>query len=428
MAAESSHARLGEVAEVHLSSVDKKSMPGERSVFLCNYTDVYHNRHIRSDLPFMAATATDREIERFSLRAGDTIITKDSESYDDIGVPALLRENVPKLVCGYHLALLRPRTTRVDSSFLYYLLTTRNVQRQFHAFANGSTRFSLSKRDIGSIQLVLPSRSSQAKIGAILDALEDRIHMSHRLAETVEAIAFALYKSWFIDFEPVRAKMKGSWSDGQSNFGVRSEHYDLFPSSFVSSGQKEIPEGWEIRSIRDVTINLDARRIPLSGAERIGRNGSFPYYGAASVLDHVDDYIFDGTHVLIGEDGSVVSDRGLAVSQYVSGKFWVNNHAHVLQGTSPVSTEHLFLHFGFERVLPFVTGAVQPKLSQGRLNTMPFLFPGDAICRAFSSAIRPLFTRIQQARKTASTLSQLRDTLLPRLVDGRLTVPTSSLG
>ena len=97
-------------------------------------------------------------------------------------------------------------------------------------------------------------------------------------------------------------------------------------------------------------------------------------------MDYVDDYLFDGIFLLVGEDGSVIREDGLGVTQYVWGKFWVNNHAHVLQGKPPVSTEQLYLYFAFESVAPYVTGAVQPKLSQGRMNTIPFLFAGKTVC------------------------------------------------
>jgi type I restriction enzyme S subunit len=169
-------------------------------------------------------------------------------------------------------------------------------------------------------------------------------------------------------------------------------------------------------------INLDSKRIPVSGTERAERNGLYPYHGAAGVMDCVDDYLFDGIHLLVGEDGSVVQNTGMAVTQYVWGKIWVNNHAHVLQGAGAVSTEQLYLYFHFEPVAPYVTGAVQPKLSQGRMNAMPFVFAGDKVCRAFGQAIRPWFAKLRACVQEMKTLAALRDTLLPKMISGEVRV------
>jgi len=139
-------------------------------------------------------------------------------------------------------------------------------------------------------------------------------------------------------------------------------------------------------------------------------------------MDHVDDYLFDGIYLLVGEDGSVVQNNGMAVTQYVWGKLWVNNHAHVLQGKSAVSTEQLYLYFQFESVVPCVTGAVQPKLSQGRMNTMPFTFPGVGVCLAFANMVQPLFAKLRANTDMTKTLATLRDTLLPKLISGELRV------
>ena len=130
---------LGDVVSLQLSSVDKKSKANEDAVRLCNYTDVYNNSFIHADLDFMPATATEREIANCSLFAGDVVITKDSEKHDDIGVPALVRENLPGLVCGYHLAILRPKLSSLDGAYLFYALKDSKAQEQFHSYANGVT-------------------------------------------------------------------------------------------------------------------------------------------------------------------------------------------------------------------------------------------------------------------------------------------------
>jgi len=204
--------------------------------------------------------------------------------------------------------------------------------------------------------------------------------------------------------------------------GLPAHLYDLFPDRLVDSELGEIPEGWRVGRLGEYIENFDSKRVPLSSREREKLRGIYPYYGAAGVVDYVNDYLFDDIYVLVGEDGLVVTESGHAITQYVWGKFWVNNHAHVLQGRHPVSTEQLYLYFAFESVAPYVTGAVQPKLSQGRMNTMPFLFAGEKVCLEFQRLIEPWFTTYRKCSGESRTLAALRDALLPKLIRGEIRV------
>lgn len=139
-------------------------------------------------------------------------------------------------------------------------------------------------------------------------------------------------------------------------------------------------------------------------------------------MDYVDDYLFDGVYALMGEDGSVITDNGTPVMQYVWGKFWANNHAHVLRGKNGICTEHLLLHLKNSNIAAFVTGAVQPKLNQGNMNRIPFMLPPEEISEAFGKAIEPLFAQIRANTDQSRTLATLRDTLLPKLLSGVLSI------
>jgi len=288
----------------------------------------------------------------------------------------------------------------------------------------------VTKKDLQHIKVYLPPLPEQRAIAHILGTLDDKIELNRRMSETLEAMARALFKAWFVDFEPVRAKCRGDpggrpcWRrrlPGKGGFHTRP-YDDLFPDRLVDSELGQIPEGWRVGRLGEYTENFDSKRVPLSSREREKLRGIYPYYGAAGVVDYVNDYLFDGIYVLVGEDGSVVTESGHAMTQYVWGKFWVNNHAHVLQGRHPVSTEQLYLYFAFESVAPYVTGAVQPKLSQGRMNTMPFLFAGDKVCLEFQRLIEPWFTTYRKRSEESRTLAALRDALLPKLIRGEIRV------
>ena len=149
--------RLRTLTEMRVSNVDKHSKDGEIPVRLCNYVDVYKNDSITAELHFMTATATASEIERFRLEPGDVLITKDSETWNDIGVPALVESSADDLICGYHLALLRPLNGTLNGNYLFRALQTAPIAYQFHASANGVTRYGLTHDAIKSALLPLPS-------------------------------------------------------------------------------------------------------------------------------------------------------------------------------------------------------------------------------------------------------------------------------
>ena len=158
-----------------VSNVDKVPVENESPVRLCNYTDVYNNEFITLNLDFMSATATDEEIAKFGLLVDDVVITKDSESWEDIGIPALVRETAADLVCGYHLAILRPYKERIDGAFLLRCLQAKPVRVQLELAANGVTRFGIPKSEIGSMTLPIPPLPAQRAIAQYLDAETARL-------------------------------------------------------------------------------------------------------------------------------------------------------------------------------------------------------------------------------------------------------------
>jgi len=155
---------LRSVAEYAVSNVDKIPSDDELPVRLCNYTDVYNNETIHFGMEFMAGTATQAEIDRFHLLDGDVVITKDSESWDDIAVPALVTETTDDFVCGYHLAMIRPDHEKLLGPFLLRCLQSKTLRIQLELAANGITRFGIPKSAIGSMALPVPPISVQRAI------------------------------------------------------------------------------------------------------------------------------------------------------------------------------------------------------------------------------------------------------------------------
>ncbi|WP_298861922.1 restriction endonuclease subunit S [uncultured Microbacterium sp.] len=160
--------RLSQLAEAWPSNVDKHSVEGESRVRLCNYTDVYKNDAITESLDFMVATASEDQIDRFSLKVGDTIITKDSETADDIGIPAFVSYEAPDLICGYHLAIVRP-IEAASSRYVYWALRSDFVLRQWSVLASGVTRVALRRNDVSRVTVPIPPVEDQQRIADYLD-------------------------------------------------------------------------------------------------------------------------------------------------------------------------------------------------------------------------------------------------------------------
>jgi type I restriction enzyme, S subunit len=160
---------LKAVAAYSVSSVNKVGVDGETLVRLCNYTDVYNNEFIHCGLNFMHSTATEDEIQKFQLKVNDVVITKDSESWDDIAVPALVVETAEDLVCGYHLALIRPSQDQLSGRFLFRCLQAKSIRVQLELVSTGVTRFGLPKDEIGKLLIPLPPLREQQFISEYLD-------------------------------------------------------------------------------------------------------------------------------------------------------------------------------------------------------------------------------------------------------------------
>ena len=180
--------RLRNAVRMRVSNVDKHVREGETSIRLCNYVDVYKHDHISQQIDFMRATATPEEIARFRLEEGDVLITKDSEAWDDIGVPAVVTEPIEDVISGYHLALLRPYSDVLIGGYLLRALQSKGLAHQFHVEAKGVTRYGLSHAAIKSVWLVVPPLPEQTAIVRFLDHVDRRIQRFIRAKQKLIAL------------------------------------------------------------------------------------------------------------------------------------------------------------------------------------------------------------------------------------------------
>lgn len=277
----------------------------------------------------------------------------------------------------------------IDKYFLFYLL--KSLKPKFTAIASNKQTTGLGHvtvKDLKELIIDVPDVETQRAIGNYLYSID-------RKAE-------------------INAKV---------NDNLLQQAQTLFADAFPYTPDDELPVGWRKGTVGDIVDIHDSKRIPLSGAQRDKMTKrTYPYYGAASLMDYVDDYIFDGTYLLLGEDGTVVDDAGYPILQYVWGQFWVNNHAHILTGKNGFSVESLMLLFKRTPVKSIVTGAVQPKISQANLRSIPVVIPAADVLAEFNLLIAPMFDQIRQNTDQNKALAQLRDALLPKLMSGEIDV------
>ncbi|QKD44164.1 restriction endonuclease subunit S [Alicycliphilus denitrificans] len=359
------------------------------------------------------APEVEAKYSRTKLNGGEVLLT----IVGSVGQVAV----APKKIAGFNVAravaVIDP-LPHVSAEWIALCLRSPLSQHLLGSRANTTVQTTINLKDLRALPIPLPPVDERTNIAGVIGALDDRITLLRETNATLEAIAQALFKSWFVDFDPVRAKMEGRAPEGMDVATAA-----LFPDSFEETELGLVPRGWTCCSLKEVCSIFDSKRVPLSGAERAKRRGPYPYYGAAALMDYVDDYLFDGIYLLTGEDGSVADEKGFPITQYVWGKFWVNNHAHILQGKAGFSTEHLALALRRVNIQPYITGAVQAKLSQSNMWRINVLNPGKDISVTFGALIEPLYETVRANVEQAQTLTTLRDTLLPRLISGQLRLP-----
>ena len=312
-------------------------------------------------------------------------------------------------------AIAHLNNCKIETEFLYYYL------RQFNFLSLSSTssivKSAVNSKILKEIPVLFPEkRETQRKIANFISQFDKKIELNQKINETLEEIAKTLFKSWFIDFDPVRAKAEGRPT------GLSKEISDLFPDSFEDSALGEIPSGWRVGCLQNIIECFDSKRIPLSKKSRQERVGIYPYYGATSIIDYVDDYLFDDELVLLGEDGSVERDDGTPFVQFINEKCWVNNHAHVLKAKDQFSNFYIYIFLNQVKIGPYVTGAVQKKINQTNLFSIPVIIPDEKILKAFNLITDPLKDKIFLNSKESDVLSSIRDTLLPKLISGEVKI------
>ena len=324
---------------------------------------------------------------------------------DSIARCTVVPEEILPARVNQHVSIIRCKNTEESKYVMYYLQYMKKYLLQISKV--GGTRNALTKEAIGKLPIKISDDCN--KISKILDNIDQKIQTNNQINQELEAMAKALYDYWFVQFDFPDQNGKPYKSSG----GKMVYNPEL---------KREIPEGWGVEKLGDITICHDSKRVPLSSNDRELVKGKIPYYGATGIMDYVNDYIFDGDYVLMAEDGSVMTETGTPILQRISGKNWVNNHAHVLEPVKNHSCKLLMMLLKDVSVMKIKTGSIQMKINQENMNKI--VVPAIPLELLFEINQKLEVIDKQQLNliEENKQLTQLRDWLLPMLMNGQVKV------
>ena len=293
-------------------------------------------------------------------------------------------------------------------NFLYAIL----LQDAFFDYVMQGTKGSKMPRGDKEqiLRYEMPTFScSEENIGRFFLKLDSKIHLNEQINQNLEAMAKQLYDYWFVQFDFPNEEGKPYKSSG----GEMVWNEKL---------KRKIPNEWDNCKLKDFINLFDSKRIPLSSKDREERKGNYPYYGATGIMDYVNEYIFDGDYILLAEDGSTSDSKGFPIVQYIWGKNWVNNHAHIIL---PKNEQYLMFTYQMLRSIPakqIETGSIQKKISQENLCEYNMVLPNSILIEKYESIISPLWEKRKLCIEEINALIKQRDELLPLLMNGQASV------
>ena len=396
--------KLGDIAEIIISSVDKKTKDGEQKVRLCNFVDVYHNWAITKSMhnSFMIASAKEKDIERLSLKKGYVALTKDSETRDDIGISTYIADNLYNVILGYHCALVKPNEDILSGKYLNAFLHSNYIKKYFELNATGSgMRYTLSIQTLYDMPILLPSLEEQEYIGNIFSTIDRKIELNRSINHNLEAMAKQLYDYWFVQFDFPDENGKPYKSSGGKI--VWNEKL-----------KREIPGGWEVTNIGSI---LDKVFItPRLSTDEYLPSGTYP------IIDQATDVYYAGfterEEAVVNQYPAIVfGDHSCAV-KYVNFPFvrGADGTQVILSKDSNIPIEYLYYAMkgvkigkGYARHFSF-------------LKEQPVIVPSEKEVKDFEDTAQTSFEQITRNRKEILSLTKQRDELLPLLMNGQVSL------
>ena len=392
--------KLGDIAKIEISGVDKKSVDGETPVRLCNFVDVYRNWAITQKLSenFMIASAKETEIAKCSIHKGKVAITKDSETRDDIGIPAYIADDFDNVLLGYHCALITPNDDVLDGKYLNAFMHTRYIQKYFENNASGSgQRYTLSNETIFQIPILLPSLEVQKAIGNLLSNIDRKIELNRQINDNLEKMAKQLYDYWFVQFDFPNENGRPYKSSG----GAMVWNEKL---------KREIPKEWDNCTLEYYLIIKNGRDHKHLG------NGIYPVYGSGGEIRKVDSFIYSGESILMPRKGSLNN------IMYVNDAFWSVDTMFYSEMKQPHCAKYVFYSIKDIDFTRWDSGTGVPSMTSSTLYSILLVKPDADSLAKFDEIITPLFLMIKKNEMQIVKLTKQRDDLLPLLMNGQASV------
>ena len=394
--------KLGEIAKIDISNVDKKVKETDSPVILCNFVDVYHNWAITNDfLPnLMKSTANINQISRFSIHKGQVAITKDSETRDDIGVSAYIADNLPNGVLGYHCALITPDENLLTGKYLNVILHTPYAQKYFELNASGSgQRYTLTVDIIAGFSVPVPDIKTQHIVGDFYSAIDKKLSTNNRINTELESMAKTIYDYWFTQFDFPDKNGKPYKSSG----GKMVWNEEL---------KREIPEGWKATSIGSILGDYPKTASILR--DDYGLGSKYPIIDQSK--DYICGYTDDYDNVLHMNDAIVYGDH-TNYTKYVNFDF-----ARGADGTQIINSNEPALpnYILYQQIL------LLPIIEKGYSRHFKFLkeqyviVPEFEVSKKYMDMVEYYLLKAKEIITENQQLTSLRDWLLPMLMNGQV--------
>lgn len=345
----------------------------------------------------------DEWMRRGIPKPGDVVITTEAP----LGEVAQLDER--RVALAQRLITLRGKPGLLDNDFLKYLMQSRFVQHGLEARATGTTVLGIRQKELRKVTLIIPPLREQRAIAHILGTLDKKIELGHRMNQSLEAIARAIFKSWFVDFDPVHAK-----AAGEEPYGMDAQTAALFPDAFTDSNLGPIPAGWHVAALGDV-LEL-AYGKGLKEADRCP--GSTPVFGSNGQVGWHDRPLVKGPGIIVGRKGNPGTVTWSSTDFYP-----IDTTFYVVPKERGSSLQYLFHTLEHQSLPHLASDSAVPGLNRNIAYMNWMLVPSSETARAFDHIASNLYSMIYANTSQSRTLAELRDALLPRLISGRLRVP-----
>ena len=346
--------------------------------------------------------------EEFLLKEGDIITPLTEQAIGLLGSTALIPES-GKYIQSQDVAKVTCNEALLDQNYAFYLLSSTQVKQQLSAGAQQTKIRHTSPGKIKDCIVWLPPLTEQKRIGQLLSTIDRKIALNRAINHNLEAMAKQLYDYWFVQFDFPNENGKPYKSSGG----------EMVYSDVLKT---HIPKGWTYSPLRELIELEDSKRIPLSNAQRVQKKGTYPYYGATGIVDYIDDFIFDYDILLLAEDGSTSESNGFPVVQYVWGEVWVNNHAHIIL---PKDRSLLIYTYFLLKSIPvklIETGSIQKKITQDNLMRYKAIKVPKDLKGLYTEHMVPMWEQKKLVAEETEDLIKLRDSLLPLLMNGQVSV------